>query len=158
MTAAPHRSEQKRQQDLAASIERPRQAPKSATVTAIPAPVETVMHPHIYRIALGCWMVFLSVFWMTFWLHANALFMVVIGTVYAAMFFGTPYAMLRHYPGDKKAKSPLLTFLERPFATIDGSIKGYEALLQVILVPVCLILGGTAIGFIIHWARATAAG
>lgn len=125
----------------------------AATITAMPAPAETVMHPHVYRIALGCWIMFLAVFWATFWAHANALFMVVIGTFYAAMFFGTPYAMLRHYPGGTKAKGPLLTFLERPFATIDGAIKGYEALLQVILVPVCLILGGTAIGCIILWAR-----
>jgi hypothetical protein len=80
--------------------------------------------------------------------------MVVISTFYAVMFFGVPYAMLRQVPGRTKAKGPLRTFLEQPFATIDGAISGYEALLQVILVPACLILGSTAIGFIIHSARA----
>lgn len=118
------------------------------------APIEAVMHPHVYRIALGFWVVFLAIFWATFWVSANALFMVVISTFYAIMFFGVPYAMLRQVPGRTQAKGPLRVFLEQPFATIDGTIRGYEALVQVILVPACLIVGGTAIGFIIHSARA----
>ncbi len=120
----------------------------------IPAPIEAVMHPDIYRIALGCWVVFMSIFWMTFWISANALFMVAIGTFYAVMFFGVPYMMVRQVPGRTKVKGSLFTFLEQPFATNSGSIHGYEALLQVIIVPLCLIMGGTAIGFIIHSARA----
>ena len=116
-------------------------------------PIEAVMHPHVYRIALGFWIVFLAIFWATFWVSANALFMVVISTFYGIMFFGVPYMMLRQVPGRIKAKGSLLVFLDQPFATIDGAIKGYEALLQVILVPACLILGGTAIAFIIHSAR-----
>ena len=126
--------------------------PRLLKVVASPA-VETVMHPHVYRIALGFWTVFLAIFWATFWVSANALFMVVIGTFYAAMFFGVPYMMLRQVPGRTQARGTLQVFLGQRFATIDGTIAGYEALLQVILVPACLILGGTAIGFIIHWAR-----
>jgi hypothetical protein len=122
--------------------------------TVAPQPIETVMHAHVYRIALGCWLVFLALFWATFWVSANALFMVVIGTFYAAMFFGVPYAMLRQVPGRTKAKGSLIAFLDRPFGTIDGALRGYEALLQVILVPLCLIAGGTAIGIIIRLARA----
>jgi hypothetical protein len=114
----------------------------------------TIMHPHVYRIAFGCWFVFLSLFWMTFWVSANALFMVVIGTFYAAMFFGVPYVMIRQVPGRSKAKGPLLTFLETPFATNSGTIHGYETLLQVILVPLCLIAGGTAISIVIRLSRA----
>jgi hypothetical protein len=125
-----------------------------AAVTSTPAPIETVMHPHVYRIALGCWALFLTIFWATFWVSTSALFMVVVGTFYAAMFFGVPYMMLRVVPGRTRAKGPLRDFLERPFATIDGTMPGYEALLQVIMAPLCLTLGGTAIGFIIHWARA----
>jgi len=50
------------------------------------------------------------------------------------------------------AKS-LFTFLREPFATIDGVMSGAEALLQVVLVPLCLTGGGIAIGIIIHAAR-----
>jgi hypothetical protein len=132
----------------------------AATTIALPMlkvvtspPIEAVMHPSVYRIALGIWIVFMAIFWATFWVSANALFMVVVSTFYAVMFFGVPYLMLRQVPGRTKASGSLRAFLERPFATIDGAISGYEALLQVILVPACLILGGTAIGFIIHSAR-----
>ena len=118
-----------------------------------PVTVEAAMHPHIYRIAFGCWIVFLAIFWITFWVSANALFMVVIGTFYAAMFFGVPYMMLRQVPGRTKASSSLIKFLEEPFATNGGTIQGYQALLQVVLVPLCLIAGGTAIAIIIRFAR-----
>jgi hypothetical protein len=78
---------------------------------------------------------------------------VVIGTFYALMFFGVPTVMSRMAPTRPRAGS-LGSFLRGRFATIDGPISGSDALLQVILVPVALGLGGTAIGFIIHAARA----
>jgi hypothetical protein len=127
--------------------------PAAAVKVSTATPIETAMHPDVYRIALGCWVMFMAIFWMTFWVSANALFMVVIGTFYAVMFFGVPYTMLRQVPGRTKAKGPFLVFLERPFSTIDGTMHGYEALMQVVMVPACLILGGTAIAFIIRSAR-----
>ena len=116
---------------------------------------ESAMHPHVYRIALACWACFLAVFWATFWVSSNALFQVVIGTVYAVMFFGVPYEMSRIYPGKRTANRTIWQFLVAPFATRTGTMRGYEALLQVILVPVLLTIGGTAIGVIIHVARNT---
>jgi hypothetical protein len=118
---------------------------------------EAAMHPHVYRIALLCWSCFLAVFWVTFWTSSNALFQVVIGTVYAVMFFGVPYEMSRIYTGKggkRTSDKTLWQFLEQPFRTRTGVMKGYEALIQVILVPVLLTLGGTAIGIIIRSARA----
>jgi hypothetical protein len=111
------------------------------------------MHPHVYHIVLGVWATFLGIFWVTFWSSSYALFMVTISTFYAAMFFGVPYVMLRQTPESMKAQSPFQTFLKQPFATIDGSITGFEALLQVIMVPACLTLGGAAISLIIRSAR-----
>jgi len=126
-----------------------------ADIHPFPAPAaRSVMDPRIYKIALGCWVVFLAVFWLTFWMSANALFMVVISTVYAAMFFGVPYAMSRQVRERPETAKSLFTFLSEPFATIDGVMSGAEVLLQVILVPLCLTCGGIAIGFIIHAARA----
>ena len=123
----------------------------SLVVTESP---ETVMHPHVYRIALGCWACFMAVFWATFWVNSNALFQVVIGTVYAVMFFGVPYEMSRIYPGKRTSDTSIRQFLRAPFQTRTGTMHGYEALLQVILVPVLLTIGGTVIGIIIHAARA----
>jgi hypothetical protein len=124
-----------------------------ASVKAVP--VEAVMHPHVYRIALVCWASLLAVFWVTFWVSSNALFMVVIGTVYAVVFFGVPYEMSRIFPGKRTSDKTLWGFLQEPFRTRTGTIRGYEVLLQVILVPLCLTIGGTMIGFIIRAARLT---
>lgn len=129
--------------------------PAKADIHHLPAAkAQAVMDPRIYKIALVCWMGFLSVFWLTFWMSANALFMVVISTVYAAVFFGVPYAMSRQVRDRPKTDKSLFTFLREPFATIDGVMSGGEALLQVVLVPLCLTLGGIAIGIIIHAAKA----
>jgi hypothetical protein len=135
---------------LAVPATRVVQAP--AQIQAFPR-VNALMHRGVYKIALGCWAGFLAVFWATFWVSANALFMVVIGTFYALMFFGVPIIMSRMAPTRPRPGS-LGGFLRGRFATIDGPISGSDALLQVILVPVALGLGGTAIGFIIHAARA----
>lgn len=121
---------------------------------AVAAPIESVMHPHVYRIALACWICLLAVFWATFWVSSNALFQVVIGTVYAIIFFGVPYEMSRIYPGKRTSDKSIWRFMAEPFQTRTGTMHGYEALLQVILVPVALTIGGTVIGMIIHAARA----
>jgi hypothetical protein len=124
-------------------------------IVATAAPIEAVMHPHVYRIALICWASLLITFWVTFWVSSNALFMVVIGTVYAAVFFGVPYEMSRIFPGKRTSDKTLWRFLQEPFQTRTGTMYGYEVLLQVILVPLCLTIGGTMIGFIIRAARLT---
>jgi hypothetical protein len=123
---------------------------------AFATPMDAIMHPHVYRLALVCWLCFLAVFWVTFWTSSNALFQVVIGTVYAAMFFGVPYEMSRIYPGDRMKGRSFLGFMSRPFQASTGSMHGYEAVLQVIMVPMLLTLGGTAIGIIIRLAKAGA--
>jgi hypothetical protein len=114
---------------------------------------DAIMHPHVYRVALLCWLCFLAVFWVTFWTSSNALFQVVIGTVYAVMFFGVPYEMSRIYPGPRQGGRSFWHFMRQPFQTRTGVMQGYEVLLQVIMVPLLLTIGGTAIGIIIHLAR-----
>jgi hypothetical protein len=117
------------------------------------ASADSIMHPHVYRIALACWACFLAVFWATFWVSSNALFQVVIGTVYAVMFFGVPYEMSRIYPGKRTSDKSIRQFMAKPFRIRTGTMHGYEALIQVVLVPVALTIGGAAIGMIIHAAR-----
>ena len=115
--------------------------------------IQTVMDPRVYKIALACWVCFLGVFWATFWINTNAMFMVVIATGYAAIFFGVPYLMSRQVLDRPAPVRSLVTFLRRPLGTLNGTMHGWEALLQVILVPLCLTCGGVAIGIIIRAAR-----
>jgi hypothetical protein len=92
-------------------------------------------------------------FWMTFWSNAEALFVVVIGTFYATMFFGVPWTMSRMGPPRLRPRS-LAAFRHGRFATIYGPISGSDALLHVILVPLALGLGGIAMGCIVQATRA----
>jgi hypothetical protein len=143
-------------------VSQPRRAAEIVSFSKPEAVVETLlwrnpadMHRGFYAIALAAWGAFLSVFWLTFAMSANALFMVTISTVYAAVFFSVPVILTRLFPEKLPVEGSLSDFLRAPFATIDGPIKGYEALVQMIVVPVCLVIGGAAISIIIHAARAS---
>jgi len=96
---------------------------------------------------------FLAVFWVTFAMSANALFQVAIGTVYAIVFFGVPFLMSRIAGVPGTATYSLGDFLDGRLDTFNGPIGGRDAVLQVIMVPSALTVGGIAIGFIIHAAR-----
>jgi hypothetical protein len=115
--------------------------------------VEARMHPSVFRLAALCWACFMAVFWVTFWVSSDALFQVVIGTVYAVMVIGVPYEMSKFIPENRKADKSIWQFMAEPFRTNSGVLPGYEAAFQVIMVPVLLIIGGTAMGIIIRMAR-----
>jgi hypothetical protein len=122
-------------------------------VTALSSACHEQMHPAVYKIAFTCWMGLLSVFVITFFSSTNALFMIVVDCVYAAVFFGIPWIFHRMAPQDQTGPRVLSNFLSGRFDTIYGPIRASEALLQVILVPLCLGIGGIVIGFIIQSAR-----
>jgi hypothetical protein len=74
---------------------------------------------------------------------------VVIG--YAIMFFGVPYVMSRVAPPETNVGNVAFgDFLRGQVQTLTGPVSGSEALMQVLMVPVCLTLGAIAIGFIVH--------
>jgi len=128
--------------------------PAKAKLSAVMLPaIHDAMHPGVYKIALMCWAMFMGIFWITFAASANALFMVVVSTAYAVMFFGVPYVMSRMTPMKAPAGVALLDFLRGRFDTLYGPIGGMDALVQVILIPAALSAGGVAFAFIIHAAR-----
>lgn len=108
----------------------------------------------VHTLALACWAAFLAVFWITFGISGNAEFMVAVSTVYAIVFFSVPVILTRMFPAEKRKHRDLSAFLNGRFDTLYGPIRGFDALVQVIIVPLALTLGGIAIGFIIHAARA----
>jgi len=127
---------------------------KAETLAATAAAGENAMHPGVYKAAMLCWVGFLLVFWVTFWMSAEALFMVAIGTVYGIMAIGIPYVLSRVGPERPAPTFDLREFTNRKFNTLYGQVEGLDALLQVIMVPLLLSLGGIAIGIAIHAARA----
>ncbi|MBS0473100.1 MAG: hypothetical protein JSR60_18670 [Proteobacteria bacterium] len=108
----------------------------------------------VHGVALACWLAFLSVFWITFAMSANAEFMVAISTVYAVVFFGVPTILTRMSPKRSRAHPKLRQFLNGRFDTLYGGISGFDALVQVIVVPAALTVGGIGIAIAIHAARA----
>ena len=134
----------------------PAQTPaRVKTAAAATRKLHADMHPGVYSIALLCWAAFMAVFFVTFWASANAIFMVDVSAAYAAMFFGVPFVMSRVAPREKIARSGLLDFLRGTVDTLYGPVNGAEALLQVIIIPLSLTIGGVAIGIIIHASRFT---
>jgi hypothetical protein len=112
------------------------------------------MHPAVYKLAVLCWAMLMAVFWITFFVSSNAIFMVTVSTFYAIMFFGIPFIFSRIAAKRKKPNFLSLgEFMRGRFDTIYGPIGGAEALLQVILVPLCLSIGGVAMMLIISYAR-----
>ena len=125
----------------------------SETVPAVQAKVWPEMHAGVYWALLGTWAAFMSIFWVTFESSSQELFLLTFITIYAAVFFGLPIWMNRKGQYMPCTLCGFGDFLRGRVATIDGSITGLEALIQVILVPACLAIGGVAIGFIIHASR-----
>ena len=134
---------------------------RDAEIVRMPAPdAESWRHPGdmhlgIYGSAVACWAVFLALFWITFSASGNALFILTVCLFYAAVFFSVPVILTRLIPEKRPLHGSLLAFLRGTVQTIDGPVKGFDALIQVILVPACLSLGGIAIGIIITMARAS---
>lgn len=110
----------------------------------------------VYVITLLAWTAFIGAFWAGFGSDLNSGFMVAISTVYMLVFFVTPILMLRmarKFGAAAPEKESLNSFLERPVDTNTGEINGREALIQIVLVPVCLAFCAGGIAYAFHSAR-----
>jgi len=117
---------------------------------AVRAAVHADLHPTVYKVFAGCWAALVAVFLATFAESPYTLYMlaVVVGT--AIMFFGVPYVMSRLTPRTAARQVSFGDFLLGQVQTLTGPVSGTEAVIQVLMVPVCLTLGALAIGFIVH--------
>ena len=115
------------------------------------AAVHADLHPTVYTLFTACWAALIAVFVATFAESPFTLFMLAVVTGYAIMFFGVPYVMSRQTePETNVGKVPFADFLKGQVQTLTGPLSASEALMQVLMVPVCLTLGAIAIGFIVH--------
>jgi len=127
--------------------------------SAHPVPVEksavanTSLHGGVFKTFAGINVAILGVFWMTFQNDAEALFMVAISGVYLAAYLATPYLMSRIGRIDAPQKKPFHDFLNEPFETWTGVLKGREALLQVLLIPIAILIAVAGMGLIIATVR-----
>jgi hypothetical protein len=109
------------------------------------------LHPGVYKLFTASWAALIAVFVATFAESPFTLFMLAVVIGYAIMFFGVPYVMSRQtQPETKVGNVPFADFMRGQVQTLTGPVSSYEALAQVLMVPVCLALGALAIGFIVH--------
>lgn len=100
-------------------------------------------------IMIGAYLMALAVVTTTFWSSGETLLSLAICFVYGVMFFGVPIAMA------KVRKHDARWLPDGPKRTADlveiqtGSIRRHEALVQMVIVPVCVAFAFT--GFAIVW-------
>lgn len=121
------------------------------------APVAADLHPGVYVAALAGWVWLFGAFWATFGGEAEGAMMLAVDTVFLAVFFGTPFILKRtadRFLKREDRAGSFADFLHMEMETLTGLVSGWSALIQVVIVPVSLALGMTALGFIIAAARA----
>ena len=102
-----------------------RTSPDMSALTVVPfVPCRSQMHPAVFKLALLCWILLLAIFWVTFAMSANALFMFAIGTVYVTVFSGVPYLMSRIGGFSGTSSITLGDFVRGRFDTLYGPIGG----------------------------------
>lgn len=120
-------------------------------------PVAPDLHPGVYVVALAGWAWLFGAFWVVFGGEREGAFMLAVDMAFLAAFFGTPYVLKRtadRFLKRKQDNGSFADFLQGDVETWTGTLSGWSALIQVIIVPFALALGMTAIGFIIASARA----
>lgn len=112
----------------------------------------TAVHPAPIKIALGCaaWFVFIS--WALFasadW---DTVLPVAVVTIIFAMYLGGltwGAAMSPDVTPERKASRTFQEFLDGDVDIATGLISGREAMVQIIVLPLTLAVGGTAIALI----------
>ncbi|MGB3810389.1 MAG: hypothetical protein WA943_09835 [Parvibaculum sp.] len=120
-------------------------------------PLAPDLHPGVFVAAIGGWAWLFGAFWLVFGGQREGAFMMAVDTAFLAVFFGTPYLLKRtadRFLKREEHHGSFADFLHGDVQTWTGTLSGWSALIQVIVVPFSVALGMTAIGFIIASARA----
>ncbi|MGV8840264.1 MAG: hypothetical protein ACWA6X_08160 [Bauldia sp.] len=110
------------------------------------------LHPAVLRIAAAAYALMIATFWVGFVTTGPLAVAMVIVTICLVAYIGVPWSMalnarrfnVRRGIADEQAGS-FRRFLVGHFETAAGSVSGFEALVLVVTVPVCLL--GAAIAF-----------
>ena len=128
-----------------------RAAYRKVAARTVRAAVHDDVHPAVYKLFTACWAALIAVFVATFAESPFTLFMLAVVTGYVIMFFGVPYVMSRQAQRETDVgKVSFREFLRGQVQTLTGPLSSTDALMQVMMVPVCLTLGSIAIGLIVH--------
>jgi len=118
-----------------------------------PQESNTRIHPAILLVGALAYAWILTVLAFVLGATAEALFVIGISAVFLLIYLGIPAALAAAGGADETTPS-LRGFLDRPMRLWTGTVHGREAALQVMLIPLALAVGMTAIGIVIAVARA----
>ncbi len=119
-----------------------------------PVAAKNSVHKGVFKALAAVNAGVLGVFWWTFRGDAEALFMVAISAAYLAAYMGTPL-LLSRIGGriDPIQTKPFDAFLNDPFETWTGTVTGREAMIQILMVPVAILLAVIGMSFMIELSR-----
>ena len=119
-------------------------------------PLATSFPPGVWAIGIAGYLGVLGSFWIIFGGENEAALVLVIVSLFAAMYFGLPYVMARtaakHGSGERRRES-VSDFLAGDFVTFTGRISGWSALIQYAFMPIALAFGALIIGIIMMSLR-----
>jgi hypothetical protein len=95
------------------------------------------MHPGVFGLAIGSYGAMVLALWLLFVTDVQTVLSLLICTAYFGMYFGVPVAMYRIARKSGRREPPA------------GSLSGWSALGQVLVIPVSLTLGLIAMGVIL---------
>ncbi len=115
------------------------------------------LHPGVLAIMLGCFIVMMIAFWLTFRASTEAMFSVVVSGFYLAMYAGTPWVMRRvretnsgvEDASERKDPGTFGGFLAGRMETATGSLTGWEVVAQACSIPIGVMLATVGICFVI---------
>ncbi|MCC6737043.1 MAG: hypothetical protein IT534_13070 [Bauldia sp.] len=113
------------------------------------------LHPAVLRIAAACYALMIATFWVGFVTTGPLAVAMVIVTVCLVAYVGVPWSMsvnARRFNERRgmveKEPGSFRRFLVGHFETAAGSVSGFEALVLVVTVPVCLLAAAIAFSVI----------
>ena len=116
-------------------------------------PAEAQVHLGVFKTLFAVNILLLAIAWVTFGQSLEAAFMIAICAVYVLMYFGTPYVMVRVGIGRVQSSRSWMRFLRGSFQTLTGPVKGWEALVQVCLIPAAITFGFAGFALVLNAVR-----
>jgi len=110
-----------------------------------PAPAVPDIPPAVGGIIIGAYVALLAALAVATTVPGQSLFAIGIAAFFLCMFFAVPAVFLGMDQGDRRPPT-LRRFMANGMQTMTGHSSGGAALVQMLVVPVCLTLGIVAIG------------
>jgi hypothetical protein len=98
------------------------------------------MHPGVFKSLIGLFAGIMAIFALTFAGKGYASMMVAISIFYLGIYIATPLIMLRPLNSKTRKNTSWVKFMNGSIETNTGLITGRQALIQVCLIPVGLLV------------------